>query len=878
MNSEEIKYGQYTVPPAEDFVKFGVGQPSTSMLPLELIKEAGLSYMNSLTNRSVLQYGDIQGYSKFLEDLSAYLEDKYKSNVDPKHLFVSNGVTNALSLICSLFSSKNPLVLVEDPTYFLAKDIFEKDFNFEVKSIPMETDGININELEKILEENTERQVLLYIIPTFHNPTSYTLSNDKRVELGKLIEIHSNVIGIADEVYQLLYFTDDKIPPLPMCYYSDKFISLGSFSKILAPSLRMGWMHIRNESIMNIFVNSGIFDSSGGNTPFVQAIIHGILMGGELDQNIIKCRNFLHNNCTILANLVEQKLSKYVEFVRPSGGYFLWLKLKSPLTASALLEQAELFKIHFHSGDRFSVNKGNNFIRLSFSYYDADGIKIGIDRLEQLCEKVTMDMKSKSIIGIVGYKGKLGKAVIKEIHNILPEYAHVLEIHRTHNVEFIQKCVCILDVSRPSGTEALLDTLSSNKLAIPLVVGTTGLSKSIENKLYKYSETAPVAYISNFSKGIPLLIGFLDKIDENFWDISLAEKHHIHKVDSPSGTALTIASHINKHIPIQSIREGEVFGEHIVKCSTKHEELTIHHKAKTRDLFAVGAVEYLGWITEQKPGIYLSNNPNIKFYKYSGCGNDFIIIPSHQFTMHNSKKTSFIKRICERKFGIGADGVIEVSSNGLNKLDWTYYNNDGNTVEMCGNGARCIVQFGVDNNLVDNKAEYVTLTNNFGISQRANFNRGYVHVEMSDPCVKEYSKEYPSDIRFEHSRIVAIGVPHIVHKLNLKETSLSQYPLNEMGRISMRGVEANVNIYTVDDEDTISVRTYERGVNDETLACGSGCCAAAYDEWLRHSKGVEKEYTCNVASGDKLTVKISDHGQVSFGGKVTKVYSGVTEM
>ena len=111
MNSEEIKYGQYTVPPAEDFVKFGVGQPSTSMLPLELIKEAGLSYMNSLTNRSVLQYGDIQGYSKFLEDLSAYLEDKYKSNVDPKHLFVSNGVTNALSLICSLFSSKRSPLL-----------------------------------------------------------------------------------------------------------------------------------------------------------------------------------------------------------------------------------------------------------------------------------------------------------------------------------------------------------------------------------------------------------------------------------------------------------------------------------------------------------------------------------------------------------------------------------------------------------------------------------------------------------------------------------------------------------------------------------------------------------------------------------------------
>jgi len=392
--NEEIEYGQYRVPDAEECVKFSVGQPSTSMLPLELIKQYGIKYVNSLTNRSVLQYGDIPGYRQYLQKLAGYLSDKYDNNVDPSELFITDGSTGALHLICSMYSSKKPLVVMEDPTYFLANDIFQKDFVFDVVSVPIESDGVNVKELKKVFKENSHREILFYTIPTFHNPTSYTTSHAKRVKIGEFVQSYPNITVIADEVYQLLYFEDSNKPPATMCNYIDKCISIGSFSKILAPSLRMGWMQIKNTRLMKLFTNSAKFDSSGGTTPFVQAVIHGVIESNQLDQNIVFCRKFLSDNCAILADLIQSKLHNYVEFVRPSGGYFIWLKLKAPLTASALLADAESFKITFHPGSRFSISGGDDCIRLSFSYYDKKGMTIGVDRLEKLFKKVMNDMVS----------------------------------------------------------------------------------------------------------------------------------------------------------------------------------------------------------------------------------------------------------------------------------------------------------------------------------------------------------------------------------------------------------------------------------------------------------------------------------------------------
>ena len=122
-------------------------------------------------------------------------------------------------------------VIVEEPTYFIAINIF-KDFNLEIKNISMENDGANLKQLEEILKQsNPNDKVLYYTIPAFHNPTSITMSDKKRNYLKNLANKYSNLLVVADEVYQLLYLEEINKPPLPLTYYHENFISLGSFLK-----------------------------------------------------------------------------------------------------------------------------------------------------------------------------------------------------------------------------------------------------------------------------------------------------------------------------------------------------------------------------------------------------------------------------------------------------------------------------------------------------------------------------------------------------------------------------------------------------------------------------------------------------------------------
>ena len=196
----KIQYGQYTVPSSDELVNFGVGQPSNNELPLDIIKKNCMSIMDD-NDKSLLQYGDIPGYLQFRDSLSKFLGKRYDLEVNPNNLFVTNGVTGALSLICSLYINRCNTIYVEEPTYFLAINIF-KEFGFNIESIKLDDDGINIEMLEQKLIKDKNNTKLLYTIPSFHNPTSVTMSDSKRKNLAILSEKY-NMHIIADEVYQL---------------------------------------------------------------------------------------------------------------------------------------------------------------------------------------------------------------------------------------------------------------------------------------------------------------------------------------------------------------------------------------------------------------------------------------------------------------------------------------------------------------------------------------------------------------------------------------------------------------------------------------------------------------------------------------------------
>lgn len=584
----EIQYGQYVVPPAEQLVKFNVGQPSPAILNLNVLN-TGLNYISSITNPSLLQYGDIPGYKQFRDSLASFLSKEYDTQVPSDELFITNGVTQALTLICSLFLPKYSTIFVEEPTYFLAINIF-KELGLKIISVPIESDGINLEILEEKIKKETcfhNPKIALYTIPTFHNPTSYTMSDAKRKKLAEIANYYDMMI-LADEVYQMLYFEDKDKPPHPLCYYSNNAISIGSFSKTLAPAMRMGWIQTKNKEVMQKFLSCGQYDSSGGSSPITQAIIHGIIDSGKFVENILSSRKFLSDNCKYMSNYISEKLSNYVDFMEPSGGYFLWLKVKDSIKTEDLIKHSENFKLMLAPGWRFSADgKCKNFVRLSFSYYDFDGIKIGVERLYELFKFVE---NSKIInVAVLGYKGKLGSKIVEALER-QKDMVFIEGIDRNFDMKEIDKYSVIIDVSRPDGTKVLLEKLLERNCKIPMIIGTTG---ELPIELIKqYKNNAKIEVVSNFSLGIPLIMKYLESYDTSDWNIKIIDEHHKHKVDMPSGTALTLQQKIGRGFPIESIREGETIGTHTIIFEREDEKIEIKHIAKNRELFANGALEY----------------------------------------------------------------------------------------------------------------------------------------------------------------------------------------------------------------------------------------------------------------------------------------------
>ena len=358
-------------------IDFGVGQPQLSLLPLERIRAAAeLRFARS--DPSFLQYGAEQGDGFLRRELARFLENAYGFPTSPAELFITNGASQGLDLICTLFTHPGDTIFVEEPSYFLALRIFA-DHHLNVVPLPMDSDGLVIEALEEQLK--TTRPVLLYTIPTFQNPSGYTLSNARRAQLAQLSREHGFTI-VADEVYHLLNFTAR--PPRPLAGWIDQgnILSLGSFSKILAPGLRLGWIHAAPQRTQ-AFAACGLLDSGGGLNPFTSGIVRGLLETDGLQENIKHLCAIYGARVAAMDAALRSELPE-AAYLTPHGGYFFWIRLPGRRDAQEFLQRAEEHKVSFRPGARFSSQGGlRDYARLCFAFYEAGQIAEGIGRLKQ---------------------------------------------------------------------------------------------------------------------------------------------------------------------------------------------------------------------------------------------------------------------------------------------------------------------------------------------------------------------------------------------------------------------------------------------------------------------------------------------------------------
>jgi len=365
--------------PPPGTINFGVGQPSADLLPVDLVRLASESFL-ARAQPFDLNYGVPRGDARFLESLAAFLSVQYGSAATADNLFVTGGNSQAMGMVSTVFANPGDTVFVEEPSYFLAFQIF-RDHGLNIVAIPMDEDGPRIEALEQALAEHSP--AFLYTIPSYHNPTGHSSSASRRHDVVKLARKHKFLI-VADEPYQLLHYFDPPPPAYGTMIDSGVVVSLGSFSKILAPAMRLGWIQTSNALIEKL-LTIGFIHSGGCINHISSHIARHAIDNGLLDAHLEVLRDTYRRRVEAMDEALHQHFDGIAEWSRPDGGYFFWLGFDESINTGPLRNKALECEAGFTAGSLFSSErKLRNHLRLSFAHYNEDDIREGISRLRPL--------------------------------------------------------------------------------------------------------------------------------------------------------------------------------------------------------------------------------------------------------------------------------------------------------------------------------------------------------------------------------------------------------------------------------------------------------------------------------------------------------------
>ena len=329
-----------------------------------------------------LNYGARQGDVRFRTALAEFLRNA-GGEATAESLLLTAGISQALDFVCGRFTKAGDTIFVEEPTYPYSFPIF-RDHGLKVVGVPLDGSGMDLGKFEQLLAQHHPK--LVYTIPSFHNPTGQTLALERRERLVELSRKHGFVIA-ADEVYQLLHHGTP--PPASFGTLAERgnVVSLGSFSKILAPGLRLGWIQA-NPELMQRMLAQGALVSGGNFNHFASHVVRQLMESGELATFVDHLRASYGARAAAMDEALRTHLGGVASWQKPLGGYFLWLQLKEGADAAKLLEAAGRAGTGFLPGPACSsASLLNDCLRLSFAHYTVPDIHDGIARLGRAFDK-----------------------------------------------------------------------------------------------------------------------------------------------------------------------------------------------------------------------------------------------------------------------------------------------------------------------------------------------------------------------------------------------------------------------------------------------------------------------------------------------------------
>lgn len=360
-------------------INFSVGQPSADLLPLELLRGACESFFAGAQPLE-LNYGERQGDARFRAALAKFLRAAGDSSASPETLMLTAGISQALDFACSRFTQPGDTVFVEEPSYPYSFQIF-RDHGLNIVGIPLDGQGMDLERCERELARH--RPKLLYTIPAYNNPTGQTLSRERRERLLALSRQHGFIIA-ADEVYQLLHHGIAPPASFGALAGHGNVLSFGSFSKILAPGLRLGWIQTTPE-LMRTLMASGALVSGGNFNHFTSHVVRQLIEDGQLTSYVAHLRSNYAARAEAMDTALRTHLGDVATWQKPQGGYFFWLELPAHIDVAEFQAETREAGTGFLPGTACSTAGGlKNCLRLSFAHYTVPEIHEGIARLKRV--------------------------------------------------------------------------------------------------------------------------------------------------------------------------------------------------------------------------------------------------------------------------------------------------------------------------------------------------------------------------------------------------------------------------------------------------------------------------------------------------------------
>ncbi len=375
---ELLKYAEQP-----DIISFAGGMPAPEVFPQKQL-QAACNTVLAQHGEMALQYSPTEGYRP-LRDMIAKRTARYMVEVTPDNILITSGSQQALDFMGRLFINRGDYIVVESPSYLGALQAWNA-YGAQYISVPMDEEGMLVDQLEEALRKGPK---FIYVLPNFQNPSGSTLSLERRKRIIELADKYGVPI-VEDDPYGQLRYEGEHIPSLVHLdsqyrgfdgdCYSGNVIYMSTFSKLLAPGLRLAWVIAPEQVIRKLVITKQAADLH--TATFNQYLAYEVGKDGFIDEHVNYIRAVYKERRDVMLEMMDEMFPSEARWTKPQGGMFLWGILPERIDAADVLKIALERKVAFVPGEAFhATGGGKNTMRINFSYANPDTIRAGITRL-----------------------------------------------------------------------------------------------------------------------------------------------------------------------------------------------------------------------------------------------------------------------------------------------------------------------------------------------------------------------------------------------------------------------------------------------------------------------------------------------------------------